>query len=307
MKNQNKLKYIKSGEIDDKKWDRCINEASNSRVYAAIWHLDRTAVVWDALIWGDYEYVMPLPVRKKIGIHYLYQPLFTQQLGIFPPPPESIQTRFYQAVTKKFLYANILMNARNQGTPPLSNSVFLPRPNYLLPLNNRHSEISGVYSQNTRRNLKQAQNNELTFVWGISLEDYLRFKSQNMQVRLGKKDINKLKSIIAYSQYKGFGTIAGVYNADNKLCAGAFFCRWKDRIIHMNAATSPPGKTLRSMFFLIDKVIEAHAGNPVILDFEGSIIPGVARFYSGFGAIPETYFQFIHNRLPQPLKWIKRK
>ena len=41
-------------------------------------------------------------------------------------------------------------------------------------------------------------------------------------------------------------------------------------------------------------------------DFEGSMIPGVARFYAGFGANPETYFQLKFNRLPLPLRWIKR-
>jgi hypothetical protein len=36
------------------------------------------------------------------------------------------------------------------------------------------------------------------------------------------------------------------------------------------------------------------------------MIPGVARFYSGFGATAETYFQLKFNRLPLPFRWFKK-
>jgi len=63
---------------------------------------------------------------------------------------------------------------------------------------------------------------------------------------------------------------------------------------------------LGAMYFLLDSFIKTNAEQDLILDFEGSMIPGVARFYSGFGAIPETYFQLKFNRLPLPFRWFKR-
>jgi len=74
----------------------------------------------------------------------------------------------------------------------------------------------------------------------------------------------------------------------------------------MNAASNEEGKKLGAMFFLVDNFIKTNAEKEIILDFEGSMIPGVARFYSGFGSIPETYFQLKFNRLPLPLRWLKR-
>ena len=90
------------------------------------------------------------------------------------------------------------------------------------------------------------------------------------------------------------------------MCAAIYFCRWKERVIYMNAATSLNGKELGGMFFLLDRFIHENAGRNLILDLEGSTIPGVARFYAGFGAIPETYYQLKFNRLPLPLKLFKR-
>ena len=60
------------------------------------------------------------------------------------------------------------------------------------------------------------------------------------------------------------------------------------------------------MFYLLDQFIKMNAEKNIILDFEGSMIHGIAQFYEGFGALPETYFQLKFNRLPLFLKWLKR-
>ena len=80
------LQYLKHGEIDFQRWDDCIDHAINSYVYAYSWYLNIVAGEWDALVEekdGKYQRVFPLPFRKKAGIKYIYQPPFTQQLGLF--------------------------------------------------------------------------------------------------------------------------------------------------------------------------------------------------------------------------------
>ena len=141
MNNHQEIKYIKHENIDSEKWNRCVVNAPNSRFYSNDWHLDRTAEVWDALVWGDYEFVMPLTFRKKLGISYLYQPLFCQQLGIFPSPPSVIATHFYNSAVKKFRYCDIQLNTQNQPVNVEVEVDFLPRQNYLLPLNSDYKTI----------------------------------------------------------------------------------------------------------------------------------------------------------------------
>lgn len=303
MKKQ--IRYIKHQDIDSEKWDRCIENAANSRVYANIWHLDRTAVVWDALVWGDYEFVMPLPVRKKWGIQYVYQPLFCQQLGIFPKPANPVAGIFYQEIFEKFRFCDVHINSQNPSGQTEKGIEFLPRQNYLLNLTYNYKALAKCYSTNTKRNIVKAGGNNLHFTAGIGLEDFMAFKQKNLIDKISSNDLEKLKSIIAFGQYKGIGEIYGVYSSGNELCAAVYFCRWKNRVIYMNAATSEEGKKLGAMYFLVDNFIKTHAEKDMILDFEGSMIPGVARFYSGFGASPETYFQLKFNRLPLPLRWLK--
>lgn len=305
MGKTEKLKYIIHSEIDETKWNRCIDEALNSRIYAFSWQLDRAASTWDALVLGDYEYVMPLPIRKKMGLKYLYHPLFSQQLGIFPASKHDISKLFYDYLAIHFRYANLQLNSGNLPAKGIKHTSFLQRKNYLLPLGTSYQNIETFFSTNTRRNIIKAKKNRLTVVKGIRLDAYLDFKTANLPPGVSKADVQTLKNIIAYGQYKGFGEIYGVYNSDNELCAAVYFCRWKDRVIYFNAVSNEKGKNLGGMYFLLHHFIEQNAGKNLTLDFEGSMIPGVERFYMGFGATPETYFLLKINRLPLPLRWIK--
>jgi hypothetical protein len=300
------LKYIKHAEVDAEKWDSCVIEASNSRIYALSWFLDRTAEVWDALVWGNYEYVMPLPIGKKFLIRYVYQPLFCQQLGIFPSPPAEIIRSFLDELMQRFHYINIQMNSANLITKDIKDLQLLRRQNFLFHLDGDYPVIKDGYTTNTRRNIEKATSSQLFFTTGIPMEVYISFKEQNMAAKISRSGMRKLKSIMAHSLYKGIGEIAGVYTSENNLCAAVFFCRWKERIIYMNAVSSKEGKEMRAMFYLIDRFIYSAAGSNIALDFEGSMIPGIARFFEGFGAAPEAYFHVKYNRLPAFINWIKR-
>ena len=302
-----KIQYVKHDDIDSIKWNQCIDNSFNCRIYSYDWHLDRTAIEWDALIYGNYKFIMPLPYRKKWGIKYLFQPLFSQQLGIFPNPSEEVAELFYIELIKRFRYSNFQLNSKNPIIKNLDGIDFLPRQNYLLGLHFSYNELSSAFSKNTKRNLAKANKSNLNFVRGISLEEYIEFKINNLPISLTTKDLTNLKSLIALGHYKGFGEIYGVYTEENQLCSAVYFCKWKDRVIYFNAASSEEGKEHRGMYFLLNNFIKENAGRNLILDFEGSMIPGIARFYSGFGATPETYFQLKFNRLPLPLKWLKRK
>lgn len=307
MTEVSNFRYIKHTEIDSEKWNRCIDNALNCRVYAYDWHLDRTAVVWDALVWGDYEYVMPLPCRTKLGIKYLYQPLYSQQLGIFPTPPPKVSEAFYSYIFEEFRYSDCHTNSENIPPKETGEIEFLPRDNFLLPLVNDYDVLASSFSKNTKRNISKANKQGLSLVEGIRLETYLKFKAQNLKAKIGEKDLASLNSLIAYGQRKGFGKIYGAYNNKNQLCAAVYFCRWKDRVIYFNAASTKIGREVGAMYFLVNKFIEQNAGKNITLDFEGSMIPGVARFYNGFGAKAECYFQLKFNRLPLLFKWYKRK
>ena len=54
------IRYLQRDEINTRSWDRCIEAADNGLIYAYTHYLDVMARHWDALVYKDYEAVMPL-------------------------------------------------------------------------------------------------------------------------------------------------------------------------------------------------------------------------------------------------------
>ena len=60
------IRHLRHNEINYSLWDKCITNAKNSLVYASTWYLDVVSPDWEALVAGNYEYIMPLPDRKSV-------------------------------------------------------------------------------------------------------------------------------------------------------------------------------------------------------------------------------------------------
>ena len=102
MTDEPSIKYLEQHEIDKSAWDKCIEQSPNGLIYGYSFYLDHMADHWDGLVMNDYEAVFPLPWRKKYGIHYLYQPFLTAQLGLFGKEINaSLLNEFLQTIPKK--------------------------------------------------------------------------------------------------------------------------------------------------------------------------------------------------------------
>jgi len=301
--NQSKLRFLKNSEIDLAKWDRCVAGSSFALVYAESWYLDVVAPGWSALIYGDYDFVMPLLVKQKLGFKFLLQAIFAQQQGIFPEPGPEIQHSFLKFISEQFHFVRINLNSSHSNPFPEVFSVE-KRDNFLLDLSGGYDFLKTNYTTHTRRKIKKAETEKVFVVKGLAVNDYIDLKNHANDNKLAKKPMQTLTQLIASAQANGKGTIYAAYNRDNSLCAAAFFLHTKKRTVYLNAVSTPEGKRTNAMHLLVDRFICDHSNDPLILDFEGSSIPGIARFYRGFGAVPESYFVLKSNRLPVPLRWL---
>ncbi len=306
------IRYIPHDAIDKQRWDQCIRKAFNGNIYACSWYLDIVHPGWDALIEGDYERVMPLTGNRKWGVSYLFQPFFTQQLGVFSVGilNSEILNRFFSAIPKHYRFIQIQLNIHNKPQP--ENYRLIPNTDYLLDLINRYSGISSHYSSNTRRNLKKAQKAGLTLMKGVEpakiIQLFRQGKGQEIK-HWHEKDYFRLQRLMYQSVYKGMGTLYGVYTVHNELSASAFVLKDKKYLIFLFSAVSPEGRQTGAMTFLIDGVLRENAETNRVFDFEGSNNPQLARFYRGFGAQKVTYYTLEINRFSFPVNkivsWLK--
>jgi hypothetical protein len=113
----------------------------------------------------------------------------------------------------------------------------------------------------------------------------------NLSVRLKEKNMLRVYEI---------------YSTQNELLATALYIATGRRLINLLPSASAKGKEMGAAPILLDNIIRDHAGKAAILDFEGSMVPGVAQFYRSFGAVEQPYWHLKINRLPWYLKFLKR-
>jgi len=307
--NNPEIKFVANKDIDRTKWDRCIANSPFGIVYAYSWYLDRICQNWDALIWGDYLYIMPLVNNIKYGISYIYQPFFTQQLGVFSclPTEPVIVDQFLDAIPKQFRLTDMNLNIGNTLKTP--NFGFRNNTTYHLNLQPEISTIRAGYNSNTRRNVQKAIQNKISISPVSDIDFFMKFIQDNLQEKspeIKSKHYLALRKVVNYALEHQLGEIYGAWDSDNNLVASVFFVSSNQKSIYLAASSNQAGIEQSAMFLLVDTFIEKNAGKKQIFDFEGSNIPGVARFYAGFGATPETYYSVHQNRLPKLLRIFKK-
>jgi len=305
-----KIEYLKHNQINFIKWDNCIRNAVNGNLYSFSWYLNIVSENWGAMVMNDYEAVMPLTHSKKYGIPFLIQPFFAQQLGVFSTrstTPDIVQT-FIDAIPNTFKYIFINLNKYNQLSPlPENHKV---NHNFELDLIFSHDQLTSKYSENTRRNIAKAKEEGLKITSNTcSVHDLINLIKKNVGVKvenLPQKKYEDIQKIVNLALQERFGEIISVSNKENEILAAVFFVFSHKKAIYLFAASSEEGKKKRAMFLLIDEFIKKYSEKNLILDFEGSNMEGLARFYQGFGATDCEYISIKKNRLPFPLKFFKK-
>ncbi len=299
------IHYLEHKNIDFAKWDQCIHRAVNRNVFANSWYLDIVSPAWDALVEDDYDVVFPLTHNRKFGISYLFQPFFTQQLGVFSDRhlTEALVDRFLEAIPRNFLFIQINLNTLNKVD--VERYSVIMRLNYELDLIHPYPKLAWGYNQNTRRNLRKAIEQNLPVKRKVEPDELIKLFSENFGRKEGKlkyRNYETLRQLMDHCLKNTFSRIIGVYSADDTLCAGAFLLHDQDRIIFHFAASNAAARENGAMFLLVDSVIRENAGKSMIFDFEGSVDENVARFYKGFGAQELTYPQVTLSRMPRILE-----
>lgn len=300
------IRYIENKDIDYEKWDSCIQTAMNENIYAQSYYLDLACEDWHALVENNYESVMPLCVKNRMGISYIIQPPFSQQHGVFSSRPitEEKIKEFLQQIPQSYRFINIHLNADNPIQQQKSIAV-LPHKNLYVNLRQKIETIRKSYSTNHKRNIKKAAKNNLSILLNQKPDDLITLYLQGNGKRypaLTENEIYILKRLIYSSIYRGQGISMGVYSPNNTLCAGCFLLFSKRNIFFIFSGYNEAGRQYSAMHFMIDAILEKFSLQDYTFQFEGSDNPSLYRFYKGFGAIEEIYRQVKMMRFPLLLK-----
>ncbi len=295
------LKLVQRKEIDVLKWDDLIAHSPAETIYPYCWYLDAVAENWSALVVDDYRFVMPVVWKKKAGMKYIYQPFYTQQLGVFSKEyvePELIQSML-KILYKKFRFAGMNFNAKNLVGEE-KHFIVEDKSNYVMSLNQDYDTHYSGFSSNAKRNIKKSIEFAEQVERNLPVEELVRLKRENDVIKRSEEDYRWMVNVFETIQQHDAGKIYAI-RTGSEISAAAFFAFSKTRVIYLLSASSSKGKEQRGMFRIVDTFIQDYAGSGKILDFEGSNIPSVARFFGGFGAQADIYQNVSFNRFPSAL------
>jgi len=308
-----KIKYVKHDKIRFRKWDETIMNSFNYNVYSLSSYLNIiTEGNWDALIMGNYDYIMPIPTKKKFFLKLSLQPKFAQQLGVFSKHKitTDIVLDFIHSIPQNFKYVELKLNKFNK-IDFIDNGEVKINKNYELDLIYNYAKLYEKFSTNTKRNIKKANKNKVLVVEIDYLTFFRFFKnhfSKQFKSSLSKKDYKILYNLLQFGIYKQnfINYFYAAIDENRTILAAAFFIKFKQKLYYIDGISSTNGKNFSAMFAIFDYVIKLFSEKNLILDFEGSNIDSVARFYKGFGAIETFYPTIIINKLGF-LSKLKRK
>lgn len=281
------IRHFTRSQINTERWNVTIEKYNLTHPYALSWYLDVVAPDWEALVLGDYEVIMPLPVSRKLGIKYIYQPYYCQQLGLFGGKADNDT---YRSFCERMLDIAPYIDYNFNHLAPFIDPLLHRRNNFVLNLAPGAEVLKSGYSTNLARNIKKAIKARFA-PQPCDLEAFLTFyKANNAE----KENLKNKHEPIVYNLWaelskRQMAGVYGVYDSHNQLLAATFLVMYKNRVINLINTSDPAGRKAGANHLLLSWVIENYAGNNMVFDFEGSSVPGVMGFYSSFGPKNEPY------------------
>lgn len=276
-------------------------------IYGLSWYLDAVLSApgwkWAGLVLtdekGDYQAVMPVPLRRKYGQWVVHQPLFCQFLHIYAHSVEVDSLLFFRTMQHHFWYGSVLHLQQVPSYRPTKTWIRSLRT-LLLNLAAPYETIYQQYSSDRQRNLRKAK----AFGWSIKastdpepmLSLFRQFHAGGIPGGVGEWAYEVFRRLFVALQQRQMATLYYAVWQGN-IEAGVLFVQESNRIIYLFNAASGIGRAGNARTLLIDQLIQERSGRPGLwFDFESPEKESVVAFYRSFGAIDELFWSVRWNR-----------
>lgn len=299
------IEHLRHQAIDKGWWDTALEGCGNRLWYARSAVLDAACPGWEALVDRTSGAVMPLTVRRKWGFRYLFQPFMVQQLGVFAPRAEQLDTAaFHAAVPKGIDYWDIQLNEA-QPSAEVPKVQLSTRTNMVLDLRPGPDALRRAYAESHARGLRKWPSGPLEQLPAASFIRFVRAAPNAAAWNMDAERWRTFERLVHVAMADGARCVA-LHDAGRPLAAG-LFVTWAGRTTFLKGLALAEGRKVFAMHRLMDAMITGSCAIAHTFDMAGGEDAGLRRFYAGFGARPVLYLRARCNRLPQPLRWYKQR
>lgn len=309
------IEVVRGDALDPESWDAFVQASPQGSVFALHAFARTVAPGWQAAIvssQGKWQAVMPFFPRKKYGLPVWSQPPFAQTWGPMYPqvPGEPAAAAIRRQKDGLDLFLPLLRGPFKCTLHLAPEADYLlplvwggfrltPRFTYRLDLRTSPEDIKQGYAESLRRQLKKATQS------GAGLEPAPPevLMELHREVRKGGRPLlGGLSSqdglwdqLIAATVQAGVARVLGVRAHTGGWLAAGLFGRCGSKTWYLGGAVQP-GNSFASPALLAGAIGRAQAEGSLVFDFEGSMIPGIERFFRQFGGVPVPYWQAVRRR-----------
>ncbi|MDR3252832.1 MAG: GNAT family N-acetyltransferase [Tannerella sp.] len=276
----------------------------------------------DAVYGGDRWDVLLVEKNGRVAAAWpLYMPLhgvvtmppYTQSMGIWIAPL-SDDTKYSSALEQRQSLCKQLIE-RLHARVFMQNFAYsftdwLPfywadyrqttRYTYILPDLSDLGALWEGMSQNTRRNIKRAQDEaHISVRQDVGIDDFLRVQEQTFERQniRNKQSVHVLRRLIEAAVSRGQGALFGGYDPEGRLHAAAFVVWQPSSAYYIAGGGDPALRRSGAHSLVLWEAVRHASAYSKVFDFEGSMLPGVERFFREFGARQTPYFTISKGQM----------
>lgn len=295
------VRYIRGCDLDRERWDKLMQSAPNVDLFGSSVFLDAMTDGWDAVVFGDYEAALPLPVRLRWGVRYICTLPFCGPFSIYGSLGAGYTSAQMLAAIPRDLVRCDLNLWTEEPVPPGWQST--SRNNHLLDLSEGYASIRSRYHATARNLLNREIDAGLQLVSAHPISSQTRMARQSGALgTTSRKDLLRFESLCERWPETGELLSLAICASGGEARAGGVFLRSHQRLHYLLGWSDPEGRKVNASRLILDHVIRMYSGQSLTLDLEGSDIRGVSQFFESFGAIPYRYQFLRRDHLPALLR-----
>jgi hypothetical protein len=322
------LQILSREQIDPARWDAFVDASPEGGLFSLYGYLSALNEHWQAAIVKDQKdqwmAIMPYATVRKWRYRMVAQPAFSQFWGPCFVPLDSLST--YKQYSRKRDWGQLLVQAWQEAHLVLQNChpyFDCPMPfyeagyeihtryTYVLDLGQEEEKIWMGLEPSLRRRIRRVEERGWSLVKldhiDPLLDLYAAQKNQGHDILgVAQNAEQRLKKLTQYLQQNQFGQLWALQDEAQEVQAAAVIAHYKEKAFYLWGTYHPQKAPAGAMAWLIwQQIIRARSAGCSIFDFEGSMVPDIARFFRRFGARPIPYLQLYKNALPLLVRWIR--
>ncbi len=305
-------------------WDALIRRSPQGNFYALTHYMDVVANSWkgiEVLENNKLVAVMPILIHKKYGIKYALQPNFVQYWGIFFDKinfqssyrelswKRKVVKLIVEQLPEKLKLFSFCMSPEFDYAFPFYWEGFnlKIRYSYHLDLTKGEEEVWRGIKRKRRSILLQAEQDLNQVQVTNDPKGLLSLIKENLEAKveiMSQKHFNILPHLILKMHKEGY--ILQINGSKGTPLTAGYFVDFEGKTTYLIGVKKPGIQESGAHSLLIWEAIKRSMGKSRIFDFEGSMLEGVESFFRTFGGRPVPYLFIEKNKLPLPIKWMRK-